>query len=69
MTPNWTWTLDSQKYSVYTKYLPVSKGPFWVHFALQLAVSDIQGRQKLEMYRMTPKWTLTINSQKCFIYM
>ncbi len=23
MTPNWTWTLSSQKYSIYIKYLPV----------------------------------------------
>ncbi len=23
MTPNWTWTLNSQKYSIYTKYLPL----------------------------------------------
>ncbi len=23
MTPNWSWTLNSQKYSIYTKYLPL----------------------------------------------
>ncbi len=23
MTPNWTWTLNSQKYTVYTEYLPL----------------------------------------------
>ena len=23
MTPNWTWRLDSQKYSIYTQYLPL----------------------------------------------
>ncbi len=30
MTPNWTWTLDSQKYPVYTKNLPwgLNFGPF-----------------------------------------
>ncbi len=25
MTPTWTWTLNSQKYSVYTKYLPMRR--------------------------------------------
>ena len=24
MTPSWTWRLNSQKYSIYTKYLPLS---------------------------------------------
>ncbi len=30
MIPNWTWTLNSQKYSMYTKYLPwcPNFGPF-----------------------------------------
>ncbi len=28
ITPNWTWTLDSQKYPVYIKYLPRSP-KFW----------------------------------------
>ncbi len=28
MTPNWTWTLNSQKYSMYTKYLPL-RPKFW----------------------------------------
>ncbi len=28
VTPNWTWTLNSQKYSIYTKYLPL-RSKFW----------------------------------------
>ena len=28
MTPNWTWTLNSQKYTIYTKYLPL-RPKFW----------------------------------------
>ena len=28
MTPNWTWTLNSQKYPVYIKYLP-QRPKFW----------------------------------------
>ena len=36
----------------------------FVRFALWLAVSKIQGRQKSEMHRVTPNWTWTVNSQK-----
>ena len=28
MTPNWTWTFNSQKYSIHTKYLPL-RPIFW----------------------------------------
>ena len=30
MTPSWTWTLNNQQYSIYTKYLPWDPnfGPF-----------------------------------------
>ncbi len=28
MTPNWTWTLNSQKYPIYSKYLPL-RSIFW----------------------------------------
>ncbi len=113
--PNWTWTLDSQKYYIYAKYLSLkskfwsvslydkpfprynmckaSKNrkcsewpqtklegktvkPFYIHyilttevqificFTLRLAISEMQGRQKSEMYRVTPNWTWTLNSQK-----
>ncbi len=31
-------------------------------FALQLAISEIQGGQKSEMQWVTPKWTWTLNS-------
>ena len=37
-----------------------------VRFALRLAVSEIQGCQKLVMHRMTPNWTH--NSQKYPVY-
>ncbi len=38
-----------------------------VRFALGLAVSEIQhvqGLWKMEMHRMTPNWSWTLNSQK-----
>ncbi len=66
MTPNWTWTHNGQKYSIYTKYLPLS--PNLVHFALWLAVPEIQGRQKSEVYQMIPNLTLTLNNQKYSVY-
>ena len=46
MTPNWTWTLNSQKYPVYTKDLP--QRPQFVQFRSTTTVSEIQGRQKSE---------------------
>ena len=39
-----------------------------VRFALQIAVSEIQGRQKSETHRMPPNWTWTLNSQKYPVY-
>ncbi len=42
-----------------------------VRFALRLAISEIQhvqGQRKLEMHRMTPNATWTLNSQKYSIY-
>ncbi len=65
-TSNWTWTLNSQKYSIWIKY---PRGPILVRSALRLAVSEIQGRQKTEMHRMTPNWTWTLDSQKYPVYM
>ncbi len=59
MTPNWTWARNSQKYPVYPKL-----AQFLVCFALRLAISEIQGRQKSAMHHMTPKQTWTLNSQK-----
>ncbi len=63
MIPNWTWTLNSQNYPVYTTYL--LQRPNLVRFALRLTVSGIhvQGRKKSEMHRVTPNWTSTFNSQ------
>ncbi len=55
MTPNWTWTLNSQKYFILQLLTPDAH--ILVRFALQLAVSEIQhvqGRRKSEMHRMTP---------------
>ncbi len=55
MTPNWTWTLGSQKNSVYTKHVIL------VRFALWLALSAIQCRQKSEIHRsIDPKLNLYI---------
>ena len=55
MTPNWPWTLDSQKYFIYTKDL-APEDQIFVCFTLRLSVSVIHGRQKSEMHRMTPNW-------------
>ena len=68
VTPNWTWTLNSQKYSIYTKDLP-QRPKFWVRFTLCVAVSEIQCQQNMEMHRMTPNWTWTFDSQKYTVYM
>ena len=62
MTTNWNWTLNSQKYSLYTKYLP-TEAQMFVRFALRLAVSELQGHQEPEMSRMTPNWTWTLDSR------
>ncbi len=40
MIPNWTWTLNSQKYPAYTRYLP-REAQILVRFALRPAVSKI----------------------------
>ncbi len=41
MTPSWTWTLNGQKYSIYTKYLPPD-AQILVRFAIRLGISEIQ---------------------------
>ena len=61
MTPNWTGTLNSQKYPVYTKDLP-PRPKFWSAFF------KIYGRRKSELHWMTPIWTwehLTVKSTLC----
>ncbi len=40
MTPKCAWTLNSQKYSIYTKYIP-PEAQLLVRFALQLAISEM----------------------------
>ncbi len=67
MTPNWTWTLNSQNYPIYTVNIP-PEGHILVRFALRPVVFKIQGRQKWEIHRMTPNWTGTHNSQKYPVY-
>ena len=68
--PNWTWTLNSQKYSIYTKYSLRPK--FWsVSLYNELFTRyniHVQGHQKSEKQRMTPNWTWTLNIQKYSIY-
>ena len=66
MTPNWTWTLNSQKYPLYTAYTPEAK--ILVCFALRLPVPEIQCRQKSEMDRMTEYWNWKNNCQNYSIY-
>ena len=39
-----------------------------VRFALRLALTEIQGCQKLKMHRMIPNWTSTRNSQNYSVY-
>ncbi len=48
MTSEWPWTLNSQTYSLYTKYLP--QGQILVHFALR---PDIQNTEN----QKCPEWT------------
>ena len=69
ITPNWTWTLNSQKYSTYTKYLPLRPIFFFFffffgRFALRLAVSDIQGwrNRKWTEWPQTDLEDLTVKS-------
>ncbi len=52
---------------MYTEHLPL-RPQIFVRFALRLAISEIQGRQKWEKHRMTPDWTWTLNSQKHSVY-
>ena len=62
MTPKWSWTLNSQKYSIYTKYLPLR--PKFC-FTLKLAVSEIQhapGLWKSETAPNDPKLNLAVKS-------
>ncbi len=50
------------KSTLYTLNTPEAQ--ILVHFALRLAISEIQGHpKKLEMHRMTPNWTWKLNSQ------
>ena len=67
MTPNWPWTLNSDKYSVCTKDLPLS-ADILVYFAVWTLVFKIQGPQKSELHWMTPTEIWTLNSQKYPIY-
>ncbi len=60
MTPNRTWTPNSQKL-LYIHYIPPESHFF--RFALWPTVFKIQGRRKSWMHRMTPKRTFMLNSQ------
>ncbi len=66
ITPKWSWTLSSQKYSIYTKVV-TPEAQIWVPFALRTAVFKIKGK-KSKMYQMTPNWTSVFNSQKYSIH-
>ncbi len=66
ITSNWTWTLITVKSTLYTLNTPEAQ--ILVRFTVRLSVSEIQGCQISEMYRMAPNWTWTLNSQKYSIY-
>ncbi len=57
MTPDWTWTLNSQKYSLYILNTPLSP-KILVRFALQLAVSEIEYVQVAKNWKCT-EWPQT----------
>ena len=60
MTPNWTWTLNNQKHSMYTKHL-YQRPKFW-SFRSTTSRFQIQSFQKSEMHWVTSDllWTLNI---------
>ena len=60
MTPNWTWTLNSQRYSTYTKCLPLR--PNFGRFRSTISRFRDTRSSKKEMPRMTPNWTSTLYS-------
>ncbi len=55
ITPEYSWTLKGQMYSVYIKYLPPSCSHFCDTILLKI--------RKSEMHRMTPDWSEALNSQ------
>ena len=59
-------TVRSTLYTLNTYPWGPNFGAFYS--ATTVAVSEIQGRQKSEMHRMTPNWTWTLNSQKYTVY-
>ncbi len=60
MTPNWTWTLNSQKYSLYTIYLLTPGAQILVRFALRLDVPEIQHVQfRVGEYQKCHEWPQT----------
>ncbi len=65
MTPNWTWTLSSLKYSIYTICLsPMTKfGPFFSTIC-RFRDTTFSRSAKSKMHRMTAHWTWTLNSQR-----
>ena len=62
MTPNWLWTLNSDKYSVGTKDLPL-RLKCWSILLYDYWFSTHKVGRKSEMHRMTRNWTWTLNSQ------
>ncbi len=69
MTPNWIWTLNSQNtlYTLNTQPWGPNFGPFRSTIS-RFRDTTCTNHQKLEMHRMTPNWTWTLNSQKYSIY-
>ncbi len=65
MTPNWTWTLNNDKYCAGTKNSGVK---FWSILLHDDWYSRYKVARNSEMHRMTPKWTWTLNSPKNSIY-
>ncbi len=66
MTPNWTWILNSQKYSIYTKCLPLRPKFLSVSFT----ISRFRDTTCTRLSKMTPNWTWMFDSQKysTFVY-
>ncbi len=67
MTPNWTWILNSQKYSIdYTKCIP--RGSKFHPFRSMTNRFRDTRSSKIRVHWVTPSETWTLNSQKYLIY-
>ena len=62
MTPNWPWMLNNDKCSADAKDLPL-RPKYWSILLYNYWFSRYKVARKLEMHRMAPNWTGTLNSK------